>query len=160
MTDAVAGNFLGNEYDAFLFAAIGEDRNGMALSVVSALVRLDVDPWQEAADLARLPFDSAVKRFAGRIAALPDQDQAHRDSPTVAARVIALLPRGRVSSSKATGAVTGHRFKSQIIWLGVAVVLATIVFGQVFLASGSGGVGTAAHALPHERSSPHVGYPR
>lgn len=44
---------LGSEFDAFLFAAIGEDRNGMPLSVVSFLARMDLDPWYEASSLAR-----------------------------------------------------------------------------------------------------------
>jgi hypothetical protein len=42
---------LGSEFDNFLFAPIGNDRNGMVLSVVSALAQLDVDPWQEADEL-------------------------------------------------------------------------------------------------------------
>jgi len=32
--------------------AIGADRNGTGLSVLSALARLNVDPWQEATSLA------------------------------------------------------------------------------------------------------------
>ncbi len=43
---------LGSEFDNFLFAPIGVDKNGMVLSVVSALARLDVDPWEEAEELA------------------------------------------------------------------------------------------------------------
>ena len=46
---------LGSEFDDFLFAPIGDDRNDMPLSVLSALARLDVDPWEEAAELARWP---------------------------------------------------------------------------------------------------------
>ena len=45
---------LAAEFDDFLFASIGEERNGMLLSVVSALARLNVDPWQGAANLAQL----------------------------------------------------------------------------------------------------------
>jgi hypothetical protein len=37
-----------SEFGAFLFASIGEESNGMALSVISALARLGIDPWQEA----------------------------------------------------------------------------------------------------------------
>jgi hypothetical protein len=36
------------EFDNFLYASIGADRNGMPLSVLSALARLDLDPWEEA----------------------------------------------------------------------------------------------------------------
>jgi len=46
---------LGAEFDDFLFAIIGDDRNGMQLSVVSVLARMDLDPWHEAATLAASP---------------------------------------------------------------------------------------------------------
>jgi hypothetical protein len=75
---------LGSEFDVFLFAPIGEDRNGMLLSVLSALARLHVDPWQEAAKLARLPREAATQRLASLIAALPDGPSAHLDPGALA----------------------------------------------------------------------------
>jgi len=64
--DALASvSLLNPEFDDFLFASIGEDRNGMLLSVLSAMARLDVDPWQEAAKLAGLPGQAATQRLAG-----------------------------------------------------------------------------------------------
>src|SRR5271165_2834745 len=41
------------------------DRNGTGLSVLSALARVNVDPWQEAASLARMPRAAAVMRLTG-----------------------------------------------------------------------------------------------
>lgn len=39
-------NFLlGSEFDAFLFASVGDDRNGLPFSIVSLLGRMDLDPW-------------------------------------------------------------------------------------------------------------------
>jgi hypothetical protein len=93
---------LGSEFDDFLFASIGEDRNGMLLSVVSALARLDIDPWREAAQLARLPGEIAANRLAALIASLPDGALMRSDPGTIAARLIALLPgqmSGRVPGS-------------------------------------------------------------
>jgi len=55
MSSSASVSVLGTEFDDFLFAPIGEDRNDMPLSVLSALARLDIDPWQEADKLARLP---------------------------------------------------------------------------------------------------------
>jgi hypothetical protein len=83
---------LGSEFDDFLFAPIGEDNNGMPLSVVSALARLDVDPWVEASKLARLPGKASVLELATLIAALPDGPSARPDPGTTAARLVALLP--------------------------------------------------------------------
>src|ERR1700733_8256760 len=83
---------LGSEFDEFLFASIGKDQNGMLLSVISALARLDVDPWQEAGELARLPREAAIERLASCIAALPGGLSAPPAPGTIAAGLIALLP--------------------------------------------------------------------
>jgi hypothetical protein len=93
MTRSASAFVFGSEFDDFLFAPIGEDRNGMLLSVLSALARLDVDPWQEAAELARLPGHVATQRMASLIAALPDWPSTQPDPGTIAARLVALLPR-------------------------------------------------------------------
>ena len=92
---------LGSEFDAFLFAPIGWDKNEMALSVVSALARLDVDPWTEAAKLAKLPKPAAESRLAGLLADLPGGPPAHFDPRKGAARLVALLPREAASASLA-----------------------------------------------------------
>jgi hypothetical protein len=83
----------GSEFDAFLFSPIGDERNGMPLSVVSLLARRDLDPWQEAASLAAMPADAATRRLDALIRALPDQPLTLPDSGTIATRLIALLPR-------------------------------------------------------------------
>lgn len=93
MTHSALASVLGSEFDNFLFAPIGEDRNDMPLSVLSALARLDIDPWQEAAELARLPRATATQRLASSIAALPDGQPENLEHGTIAARLIALLPR-------------------------------------------------------------------
>jgi len=36
----------GNDFDPFLFASVGEDRNGANVTVISALARLGLDPWK------------------------------------------------------------------------------------------------------------------
>lgn len=94
MTHAALTSLIGPEFDDFLYAAIDDYGNGKLLSVLSALARLDVDPWQEAAKLARLPSEAATQRLAALIATLPDESSAHRPVATIAARLIALLPRG------------------------------------------------------------------
>ena len=93
MTGSVSASFLGSEFNDFLFASIGEDRNEMLLSVVSALARLDLDPWQVAAQLARLPPDAAIQKLTSLIAELPGGPSARHDPEPNAAHLIALLPR-------------------------------------------------------------------
>ncbi|MEP7244469.1 MAG: hypothetical protein ABI885_12430 [Gammaproteobacteria bacterium] len=84
-------------FDDFLFAPLGQDRNGLPLSVLSALARLDRDPWEEAATLARLPADAAALQLASLLRALPAESLVETDRGATATRLIALLPR-RASS--------------------------------------------------------------
>lgn len=123
---------LGCEFDDFLLAPIGDDNNGMLLSVLSALARLDVDPWEEAAALARLPGDAATRKLAALIAALPAGPSARPDSATIAARLIPLLPRGAHSEvpSRPTlpgvGTVTRTPIPTYLILYAVFMLFALI----------------------------------
>ena len=92
MAPSVFPSALATEFDQFLRASIGEESNGMLLSVLSALARLDIDPWEEAAALARLPTNAAGRRLSSLIAALPYGQLAHVDPDKIAARLIVLLP--------------------------------------------------------------------
>ena len=98
MTRSVWATSFGPEFDDFLFAPIGEESNGMMLSVISALARLDLDPWHEAVTLAELPGETATARLASLIAALPGAPSAHQNPEAIAAQLVALLPRGQRSS--------------------------------------------------------------
>lgn len=139
MTRPASVSRLGSEFDDFLFAPVGEDRNGMLLSVLSALTRLDVDPWQEAAKLARLPWNAATQRLASLIAALPDEPSAQRDPGTIAARLITLLPRRDGSSvpphqaSLGVGAET--RFRAVTRAVIYAIFMAFVLAAQCIMAS-------------------------
>jgi hypothetical protein len=90
---------LASEFDAFLYAAIGEDRNGMPLSVVSALARMDLDPWHEAAGLAAVSVETATGKLTSLLAALPPILTGPSPGIT-AARLIALLPRRLDTNSR------------------------------------------------------------
>jgi hypothetical protein len=93
MTRSASISRLRPEFDDFLFAPIDEGSNGMLLSVLSALTRLEIDPWQEAAELAGLPTATATERLASLIGALPEEPSTNRDPATIASRLITLLPR-------------------------------------------------------------------
>jgi hypothetical protein len=81
-------------FNEFLFASIGDGGNGMPLSVVSALARLEIDPWQEAARLAALPKALAATALDGLIRSLPAGGWDPADTAKIAARLIKLLPGG------------------------------------------------------------------
>ena len=82
-----------SEFDAFLYASVEEGSDRPLLSVISALARSDVDPWQEAAKLSRMPRDKAAWRLAALIETLPSDPSTHMNCRTVATRLISLLPR-------------------------------------------------------------------
>jgi hypothetical protein len=89
--------FLSMEFNDFLFAPIGANGNGMYLTVVSALAQLDLDPWAEAAKLARLPGAIATQKLADLISRLPEIPGVRPDVTLIASRLTALLP-GRARS--------------------------------------------------------------
>jgi hypothetical protein len=64
-----------SQFNEFLFASIGKEGNGMPLSVVSALARHEIDPWQEAARLSDLPKELATTALDRLIRRLPDADR-------------------------------------------------------------------------------------
>lgn len=98
MTHSATTALLGPEFNAFLFASVGKEDNGGALSVLSALARSDVDPWREAAELARMPREAANQRLTSLIAALPIGAAAALAPAAIADRLIKLLPRGNPAS--------------------------------------------------------------
>ena len=50
-----------SKFDPFLFASVGEEIDGVPLSVLSVLTRLDLDPREEAAPLSA--GDQAERAF-------------------------------------------------------------------------------------------------
>ena len=92
VTPATSISFFRPEFDDFLYAPIGADGGEMPLSVLSALARLDLDPWQEAAELSELPKGTATQRLAALIARTPGGRWTLADSRAMADRLIELLP--------------------------------------------------------------------
>ena len=108
MTPATSVSFFRSEFD-FLYAAIGADRNEMPLSVLSALTRLDLDPWQEAAELSELRKDKAAARLETLIARLPGPRLTQAELRAIADRLTALLPRVESSTVPLAEKASGRR---------------------------------------------------
>jgi hypothetical protein len=79
-------------FNPFLYASVGDDVNGMSLSVLSAFARQDVDPWEQAASLSRLPAASAQTQLVAMLGALPSLASV-ADRNDIAGRLIPLLPK-------------------------------------------------------------------
>ena len=80
------------EFDRFLFATVGEEVDGVPLSVLSALSRLGLDPRDEAARLAHLTKEAAAAQLANMIARLSDRSWSLSQVSEIAGRLIERLP--------------------------------------------------------------------
>jgi hypothetical protein len=98
MTHPALTPAIGRDFDPFLFASIGEDKHGHLLTVISAFARSDLDPWQEAAALARMSRETATARLSKLIAALPREPTWARPVGAIAGDLVALLPKKRDSA--------------------------------------------------------------
>ena len=79
------------DLDNFLYAAVGEERDGVPLSLVSAFARLDLDPWHEASRLASLAKPEAGAQLAETILRLGAYSPLPR-ARRIADELIELLP--------------------------------------------------------------------
>jgi hypothetical protein len=122
---------LSASYDDFLFAPVCEDANGMRLSVLSALARMNVDPWEEAGRLATLPKATAERTLLSVLDRVSGRSWKSLEAAAIAARLIRLLPHsgeaGPTRAPKANfaaGAANGRGRQSAYWWVLLAVAIA------------------------------------
>jgi hypothetical protein len=159
------------EFEPFLHAVIHEDSQGPALTMLSALARRDLDPWDAAARLADLDPEAAIVELGALLHSLPP---AQRPTEAMAAaRLQALLPRNRaVAGSTQPPSVKSawHPLRqappglaaaevsprSNFSYLLVYLVFVAILIGSEWLnASGEGlPASTAEHALAPDGAPP------
>lgn len=80
------------EFERFLYASVGEDRQGSAVTVLSARARLNLDPWKEAAELAALGRDATATRFGLLLSRVLDVPELGQDHGSVGKDLTRLLP--------------------------------------------------------------------
>ena len=78
---------------AELYAPICEEANGMQLSVLSALARMDVDPWEEATRLAAMPKAIAERTLVSTLDQVLGKSCHRSETEVIAARLVHLLPQ-------------------------------------------------------------------
>lgn len=121
-----------SEFNEFLFAPVGEEEHG-PLTVLSALTRLGVDPWREAARLSDLPRAAAAQALAAIIAALPEGDWKMTDSSAIADRLVQRLPTRSVRTATPPQGERGHdeKARSRVAIRLICVVVAAAAFVAV-----------------------------
>jgi hypothetical protein len=124
MEEHEMASLISPQYNEFLFALIGEQDNETPLSVLSALTRLNIDPWEEAARLTELPKQQAIHEMGSALRALPCGSCTTAEPSRIAARLVELLPRNRPSAK-------ADRIGFQIV---LPLVLMFLIFAAVFAA--------------------------
>jgi hypothetical protein len=153
MTNIDAYALQHSDLNGFLFAAVGNEANGMTLSVLSALARLEMDPWQEAGRLATLPATAAVDGLARIIAAMPAGLWSMADATIIAGWLVTLLPdRRTATAAPRPPAPTGR--KTPLPWIPV-VLTATVLVALALAFIGQSSPGPDSNALaPWPESQP------
>jgi len=125
----------GSDYDAFLFAEVGEDSTGASVTVLSALARLNLEPWTEARELSRLGRESAQKRLAIHFQAITDIPALAGASEDSAAKLVSLLPkRTPLRVSKSPEARTKSFPKLSMSWPTMALVGVVVLMWIFYMA--------------------------
>ena len=121
-------SLLHSDLNDFLFAPVGEEQNGVTLSVVSALTRLGLDPWEEAARLTPLPKARAADALAKMIARLPIH-RTQLDDLAISRRLVELLPAQATPPSQRRarpGAGQEKYWRAMILFAGFALAAAIL----------------------------------
>ena len=126
-----------SDYDGFLYAFVGPDRNGSMVTVLSTLARLGLDPWKEASELAGLSEGAAMTRLDGLLARFSDVPELTGEHETIARKLISLLPAGAArhvpsqAGSSQSGTRTGAVTPMVLIAISL-VLLAQLLIPGVF----------------------------
>lgn len=130
MTAAASVTFFKPEFGDFLYAPIAAGEHEGHLTVLSALSRLDLDPWKEAEELSALPKDTAAGRLASLITQLPGGSWTNADAKGIAHRLIGLLPHGRIGNGAPTAKPVGaQRIRvstTMLMWIALGLAAAVI----------------------------------
>ena len=125
------------DLDRFLFAQVGNEVEGVPLSVISALTRLGLDPWEEAGRLSSFSDREAAEQLARLIGDLRGHIDHLRDAREIATGLVALLP-GRGATPAWTPQVEIRpRFwpqsfpKLSQVWIACFVLTAAVLVSAV-----------------------------
>ena len=150
---------LNASYDDFLFAPVCEEKNGMRLSVLSALARMNVDPREEATRLAAMPKAIAEKTLLSIFDAVSGRSWKSPEAAAIAARLIRLLPQPSeaatvAATTTAQGPAQGKSYKSYWwVWLGFALAMSFMTPHHPAATTTPGAAMSDAGATPPVKSS-------
>ncbi len=121
---AVTG--FGVEFRPFLQSQLWEEINGTPLSILSALARLDLDPWKEAETLAQLPRDLASQRLSALLRQLPGAPIGADPGDPLWTQTLGLLPNKTAPAAPEGVGTSGRAAASR--WI---LVIALAYFSSI-----------------------------
>jgi hypothetical protein len=126
------------EFDSFLYASVGEEVDGVPVSVLSALSRLGLDPRDEAARLSLLTKETAADQLARMIAGLSDRRWTLSEARGIAGRLIERLPTSTTAGKQDrfdTGAAPrpGSEPSQFLVYLALLIALVVGLFANGLL---------------------------
>jgi hypothetical protein len=135
------------EFDRFLFATVGDEIEGTPLSVVSALTRLGLDPWQEAGRLSSMTHHEAVEQLARLIAEIPGGSRQRQDACKIAGGLVGLLPTREGGRSAPQIQIRPHFSRLNWpswaqLWAVIFVLAAAVVVSAIFHGTLPFGIGS------------------
>ena len=101
----------------------------MQLSVLSALVRMNVDPWEEATRLAAMPKAIAERTLVSTLDLVPGRSWNPSEAEVIAARLVQLLPQpsgGATIAPTKTAGVGAQQINYWLMWLGFAIAMSLL----------------------------------
>jgi hypothetical protein len=155
-TDAFA--LKNSDLNAFLFADVGTELNGSALTILSVLARLGQDPWAAAARWANMPKAAAIQGLAQSIGKMPLTPQALAETFATASALVQLLP---VQARNIRQGVSETSRAPTILELApITLLVLSLIFGVLINAisdhtsTGTANVTTPAAQIAHINAVP------
>ena len=148
---------LSASYDDFLFAPVCEDANGMRLSVLSALARMNVDPWEEATRLAAMPKAIAEKTLLSILDLVSGRSWKSPEAAAIAARLVRLLPEPtKAAAIVAPGTTKGAAQRKSYwwVWLGFALAISFMTPHHQAATTNAGAATSESSATSPLKNSP------
>lgn len=116
-----------SKYNDFLFTVIHEEPNGTQLSVLSALTRVDIDPWEEAARLSEMTDPIAKRRLISVLNQASENSWSPSEKAAIATRLIGRLPPTNDNGGSApaqASEVNGRMLALLVCWWSFAITIA------------------------------------
>ena len=89
----------------------------MLLSVLSALARMNFDPWEEASRLTAMPKATAQRTLVSILGLVPNRSLEPSETGVIAARLVGLLPQLRDGPTTAATEIAAVRAQRTSLWL-------------------------------------------